>query len=89
MYIYFKGEKKYPNKKSELFGFYEEVFENSYKGSQEDKEEAFKDHMCDVLYEKASDLYYFGMPGVNKSECYREFLKDYFYPELNIENYEE
>lgn len=88
LYIYYKGSDNYPNNKSRLFGFYEEMFDKSYKGSEEDKEDAFKDYMSDLLYEKASDMYSFGTPGVDKSESYREFLKEYFNPELNVEDYE-
>jgi hypothetical protein len=88
MYRYYKGSDEYPNKKAAFFGFYERVFERTYKGQPEDKEEAFKAYMCDLLYEQASDIYHFGVPGVDKSKCFDEYLQFYFKPNLHLEYYD-
>jgi hypothetical protein len=87
MYRYYKGSDEYPNRKAAFFGFYESAFENTYKGKPEDKEEAFKDYMSDLLYEQASEIYHFGLPQVNKSEKYREYLEEYFTPDFHLEYY--
>jgi len=88
MYIYYKGSDDYPNKKAAFFGSYEKAFEYSYKGMPEDKEESFKEFMCNLLYEQASDIYIFGLPDVDKSKCFKEYLKTYFDPEFHLEYYE-
>jgi len=88
MYKYYRGSDNYPNKKAAFFGFYEEVFEYTYKGKPEDKEEAFKDYICDLLYEQASDIYMFGLPQVDKSKCFQKYLNEYFNPDLHLEYYE-
>ena len=87
IYIYYKGKNEYPNKKSEFFGFYESMFECTYEGNLDDKEEAFKEYMSDILYEQASEMYHFGNPGVDVSAKLDEYLKDYFNPELNLDHY--
>lgn len=81
MYIYYKGSEEYPNDKAAFFGFYENHFENTYKGPAEEKEEAFKSYMADLLYEKASEIYNFGLPQVDKTAKMEEFRKYYFNPE--------
>ncbi|MDR2286962.1 MAG: hypothetical protein LBE04_05750 [Prevotellaceae bacterium] len=88
MYKYYKGRDEYTNKKAKFFGFYESAFERTYKGKPEDKKEAFKDYMSHLLYEQASEIYMFGLPQVNKSEKYGEYLKEYFTPDLHLEYYE-
>jgi hypothetical protein len=88
MYKYFKGSEEYPNKKAAFFGFYERCFEYTYKGKPEDKEERFKDYMCNLLYEQASEIYHFGLPQVDKSERFNEYLQIYFNPDLHLEYYE-
>ncbi len=50
LYIYYKGSEEYPNHKARFFGLYEQHFDVGYNGKPEDKEEAFKDYMCNVLY---------------------------------------
>lgn len=84
MYIYYKGNEKYPNKKAAYFGFYENYFENTYKGTPEEKEEEFKNYMSDLLHEKASEIYHFGLPQVDKSAKMKEFTKYYFNPDYEI-----
>jgi len=81
LYKYYKGSEKYPNQKAKFFGFYESMFERSYDGAPEDKEEAFKEYMSDLLYQKASDIYHFGYPGVDVSAKLEEFNKYYFDPD--------
>jgi hypothetical protein len=88
MYTYCKGDDNYPNKKAAFFGFYENAFEITYKGKPEDKVEAFKDYICDLLYEQASDIYMFGVPGVDKGKCFGEYLELYSNPDLHLEYYE-
>jgi hypothetical protein len=87
MYKYYKGEKENPfdnvtQNKKHMFWFYESCFEITYKGKPEDKEEAFKDYMSDLLWEKASDMYMFGYPGVDNGKCYGEFISYYFNPDM-------
>ena len=88
MYVYYKGDSNYKNKKAMLFGKYEEQFEKSYKGNPEDKEEKFKEFIQNLLYEQASDIYMFGTLGVDKMKCYNEYLDNYFNPEMNVDLYE-
>ncbi|MDR0566136.1 MAG: hypothetical protein LBG47_03725 [Prevotellaceae bacterium] len=88
MYKYYKGSEEYPNKKAAFFGFYEKCFENTYKGTPEDKEEAFKDYMAHLLYEQASDMCMFGSPRVNESKKYGEYLSRYFDTDSHLEYYE-
>lgn len=85
LYIYYKGSTNYPNKKAEFFGLYERAFELTYKGSAEDKEEAFKDYMAKTLYEKCSEAYCFGATGVDQVACFQDFLNIYFHPDLHLE----
>jgi hypothetical protein len=87
MYTYYKGSDKYPNKKAAFFGFYEKSFENTYKGKPENKKEVFKDYICDLLYDQASEIYHFGLPSVNNAEKYSEYLKEYSSPDLHLEYY--
>lgn len=87
MYIYYKGSDEYPNRKAAFFGFYEHHFENIYKGKPEDKAEEFKDYICDLLYEQASELYHFPLQIGSKSDCFSEYLKEYFDPDFHLENY--
>lgn len=88
MYTYFKGNEEYPNKKAEFFGFYESMFENTYQGTPENKTEAFKEYITDVLYQQASDLYQFGYPGVDVSAKLDEYHKIYFDPDFKVDLYE-
>jgi hypothetical protein len=88
MYQYYKGSENYPSKKAAFFGFYEKSFENTYKGKPEDKEEAFKDFICDLLYQQAAEAYMFGSPRVDKSKCFKEYLKEYFDLDFKKEYYE-
>ena len=87
IYKYYKGSEDYPNDKARFFGFYEQHFDVGYNGKPEDKEEAFKDYMCNVLYEQCADMCCFGMPGVDKWAKYNDYLDEYFNPERNIEKY--
>lgn len=87
IYKYYKGSEDYPNDKARFFGFYEQHFDVGYNGKPEDKEEAFKDYMCNVLYEQCADMCCFGMPGVDKWAKYDDYLDEYFNPERNIEKY--
>ena len=50
IYKYYKGSDEYPNDKARFFGFYEQHFDVGYIGKPEDKEEAFKDYMRNVLF---------------------------------------
>lgn len=88
MYTYYKGSDNYPNKKAAFFGFYERAFELTYKGKPEDKPETFKDYICDLLYEQASELYQFPLQIGTKADCFEEYLKEYSNPNLNLEKYE-
>lgn len=87
IYVYYKGSDTYPNRKAQFFGFYEKMFHLSYKGKPEDKEEAFKNHMSDVLYEIASEFYHFGEPGVNIDQKYSQYVHEYLHPDLNLEKF--
>ena len=89
MYLYYKGPgTNYATKKAAFFGFYEECFENTYKGPAENKEEVFKNYMSDWIYERASDANCFGASDVDKSEAYKEYLKRYLEPDYLVELYE-
>lgn len=88
MYTYYKGSDNYPNKKAAFFGFYEKAFEFTYKGKPDDKTEAFKDYICDLLYEQASERYQFPLQTGTKAECFNEYIKEYSIPALNKERYE-
>lgn len=88
MYKYYKGSDNFPNAKAAYFGSYERGFDINYKGKPEDKEEAFKDFISDFLYERASDAYMFGTPGVDKSKCYNKYIQEYFNVNQNLEQYE-
>ena len=87
IYKYYKGSDEYPNDKARFFGFYEQHFDVGYKGKPEDKEEAFKDYMSNVLFEQCADMCCFGMPGVDKWAKYDDYLNEYFNPERNIEKH--
>lgn len=87
IYIYYEGSEEYPNDKARFFGFYEQHFDVGYIGKPEDKEEAFKDYMSNVLFEQCADMCCFGMPGVDKWAKYDDYLNEYFNPERNIEKY--
>ncbi|HML71164.1 MAG TPA: hypothetical protein PKA78_07335 [Macellibacteroides fermentans] len=87
IYKYYKGSEDYPNDKARFFGFYEQHFDVGYNGKPEDKEEAFKDYMSNVLFEQCADMCCFGMPGVDKWAKYDDYLNEYFNPERNIEKY--
>lgn len=54
IYKYYKGSTDFPNKKAKFWGTYEEIFDNSYKGKDEDWE-AFKDYISNLIYEHTSD----------------------------------
>lgn len=88
MYTYYKGSDDFPTAKARFFGHYEMVFDETYEGRPEDKEESFKSFISDLLYEQASDIYMFGMVGVDKGKCYSEYIQIYLNPELEKENYE-
>jgi hypothetical protein len=90
MYIYYKGENhQYPNKKAKFFGFYERDFEVNYHGKPEDKEEAFKDFMSDLLYQQCAELCMFGAdPLQDKNKELDEYYALYFNPDLHLERYE-
>ena len=90
MYRYYKGEgHKYPNRKTEFFAFYERDFELTYKGNPENKEEAFKDFMSDLLYQQCAEMNMFGCdPMQDKSKALDEYYKRYFDPEYKVELYE-
>ena len=88
MYTYYKGSDTYPNKKAKFFGFYEKMFDLSYKGSDADKEELFKDYILELLYEQASDIYHFGEEGVDIDKSLEEYISIYYEPEYQSENYD-
>ena len=87
IYKYYKGSAEYPNDKARFFGFYEQHFDVGYIGKPEDKEEAFKDYMSNVLFEQCADMCCFGTPGVDKDKCLQKYLDEYFNTERNIEKY--
>jgi len=64
------------------------MFENSYDGAPEDKEEAFKEYMSNLLYQQASDIGHFGYPGVDVLEGIADYHKVYFDPDYKVEMYE-
>jgi len=84
MYTYYKGSDTYPNKKAKFFGFYEEMFELTYKGDDSAKAELFNEHILSLLYEQASDIYHFGEEGVDKDKCFEEYVRIYREPENNL-----
>jgi len=88
MYVYFKGDRKYPNKKAEFFGFYEQSFENTYTGGDAEKAEKFKDYILLLLYEQVSDAYHFGEAGVDKDKIYEDYIRIYHEPEYKSELYD-
>ena len=90
MYKYYKGSSDYPNKKAEFWGTYEEIFDNSYKGKDEDKEEAFKDYISNLIYEHTSDSMSMGGGVTQKMilEQYEKNIDHYFNQSDDIERYE-
>lgn len=89
MYRYLDGTNKYPTKKAAFFGFYEQEFENTYKGNQKDKAEKFKDHILITLYEQASDAYHFGAVGVDIDGCLADYIRVYNEPGYKLELWEQ
>lgn len=83
IYKYYKGSEDYPNDKARYFGFYEKHFDDGYTGNPDDKEEAFKDVISNLLYEKASEYFMFGTEKTyeEKMKKYNAFIKYYFNPE--------
>ncbi len=88
MYTYYKGSDTYPNKKAKFFGFYEEMFELTYKGSDADKDELFRDYIISLLYEQASELGHFGEEGVDKDKSFEDYIRVYNEPEYQSELYD-
>jgi hypothetical protein len=87
MYTYYKGSDTYPNKKAKFFGFYEQSFELTYKGTAADKDELFKDYMNLLLYEQASEDCHFGEKGVDIDKCFEDYYRVYSEPEYKAELY--
>ena len=90
IYIYYKGSTDFPNKKAKFWGTYERLFDNSYKGKDEDKEEEFKDYMSNLIYQLSSDSISMGS-GVTYEmiqEQYRKNIKHYLNESDDIERYE-
>jgi hypothetical protein len=90
MYTYYKGSDTFPNKKAEFWGTYEKIFDINYSGKDEDKEEAFKDYISNLIYEQTSDSMSMGS-GVTFEmihEQYRKDIKHYFNVSDDIERYE-
>ena len=87
MYTYYKGSDTYPNKKAKFFGFYEKMFELTYKGSDADKDELFRDYLHELLYEQASELGHFGEQGVDIDKCFEDYYRVYSEPEYKAELY--
>jgi hypothetical protein len=85
MYIYFDGIGKYPNKKAAFFGFYEQSFENTYKGTKDDKAEKFMDYMLELLYEQCSDGCHFGSPDVDEDKCLEDYIRKYKEPDYRLD----
>ena len=88
MYVYYKGSEEYVNKKASFFGFYEEIFEKTYEGRAEDKEETFRDYIGKLLYEQCSEVCHFGAEGVDKDACYEDYYRIYKEPDYKLEQYE-
>lgn len=84
MYQYYKGSDTYPNKKAKFFGFYEKMFDLTYKGDDSAKADLFNEHILSLLYEQASDIYHFGEDGVDKDKCFQEYVRIYREPENNL-----
>lgn len=90
MYVYYKGSDTFPNKKAKFWGTYEKIFDNSYSGKAEDKEEAFKDYISNLIYEQTSDSMSMG-GGVTHEmirEQYGKNIKHYLNESDGIERYE-
>ena len=68
MYTYYKGSDDFPTAKARFFGHYEMVFDETYEGRPEDKEESFKSFISDLLYEQTSEIYKFGMVEVENEK---------------------
>lgn len=88
MYKYLEGTGKFPNKKAAFFGFYEQSFESTYKGTPGEKAEKFHDFILEVLYEQTADACHFGAEGVDKDKCYEDYIRVYYDPEYKSELYE-
>jgi len=88
IYTYYKGSDTYPNNKAKFFGFYEKIFDLTYKGSDADKDELFRDYLHELLYEQASDLYHFGEQGVDIDECFEDYYRVYSEPEYQADLYD-
>jgi hypothetical protein len=65
-----------------FFGFYEKMFEMTYKGKPACKAEVFKYYIYDLIYGHASEMYQFGLPQVDKWKKFAEYLKKYSIPNL-------
>lgn len=79
IYKYYKGPKVKLTGKAAFFGWYEQLFDDNYTGMPEGKEDAFKDYMTNLFYEKASDSA--GMSNITSGmirEAYDDILKQYF-----------
>ena len=88
MYTYYKGSDTYPNNKAKFFGFYEQMFDLSYKGSDAYKDELFRDYLHELLYEQASDICHFGEEGVDTDQCFEDYYRVYSEPEYKLEIYD-
>jgi hypothetical protein len=74
--------------KGAFLGPYEELFDKKYTGKPEDKEGAFKDYMFEVLHEQAVDTGMAGIPRVDNTVVFGEYIKNYFDPGHNADWYE-
>ena len=90
IYKYYKGSSDFPNKKAKFWGTYERLFDNGYKGNDEDKEEEFKDYMSNLIYQLSSDSITMGGGATYEmiQEEYEKNIKHYFDESDGIELYE-
>jgi hypothetical protein len=57
----------------------------NYHGNPENRVEAFKEHICDALYERISDASMFGLSDGDKIAALKEGLQTYMYPDFRME----
>lgn len=90
LYVYYKGNDEYPNRKEAFWGKYEELFDKNYKGEDSDKEEAFKEYMANLLMENASDSISMGGASVTQQmiqDQYEKNLRHYFNKSDGVDRY--
>ena len=88
IYVYYKGSDLYPNIKSLFFGEIEMEFDINYEGKPEDKKEAFKVYMAEVVDKQVTDYCSFHAPRLDIDESTKKYWEEYLNPELHVDKFE-